>query len=217
MENDIKNLVRIGLENLIDRLVLFQPEIDYLQSLILEEALKEEVKEGITRKDLGKKNIFLVEIEQNFANLRQKMGDVRREKEDLLRKRTAMRKRYYKDTITTLQEENFKLAGEKYYNLGISISKRKDFSTSSLMILLHGLAFIKVKEPIKSIRFKVKQFLDSLGLNKRLVEDTFYIRCIHFILDVIENKLDKFLPQINEMLEILPLFEEENKLKKIEL
>ncbi|MFX1269691.1 MAG: hypothetical protein ACFFAK_17160, partial [Promethearchaeota archaeon] len=61
------------------------------------------------------------------------------------------------------------------------------------------------------------QFLDSLGLNKRLVEDTFYIRCINFILDVIENKLDRFLPQINEMLEILPLFDEENKLKKIEL
>ncbi len=217
MENDIKTLVRIGLENLIDKLVLFQPEIDYLQSLIPEETLKEEVKEAITRKDLGKKNIFLVEIEQNFANLHQKMGDVRREKEDILRKRTAMRKRYYKDIITTLQEENFKLAGEKYYHLGISISKRKDFSISSLVILLHGLAFIKVKEPIKGIRIKINQFLDSLGLNKRLVEDTFYIRCIYFILDVIENKLDKFLPQINEMLEILPLFEEEDKLKKIEL
>ncbi|MHA2429830.1 MAG: hypothetical protein ACXACC_02240 [Promethearchaeota archaeon] len=217
MENDFKNLIRIGLENLIDRLVLFQPEIDYLQSLIPEEIIKEELKETITRKDLGRKTKLLVEIEQNLANLRQKMGDVRREKEDVLRKRTVMRRRYYKDIITTLQEENFKLAGEEYYNLGISISKRKDFSTSSLLILLHGLAFIKVKEPIKNIRFNVKQFLDSLGLNKRLVEDTFYIRCIHFILDVIENKLDKFIPQFNEMLEILPLFEEENKLKKIEL
>ncbi|MFX0026915.1 MAG: hypothetical protein ACFE8M_10945, partial [Candidatus Hermodarchaeota archaeon] len=216
IENDFKNLIEITLENLIDRLVLFQPEIDYLQSLIPEE-VKEEEKETLTRKDLGKKSILLVEIEQNFANLRQKMGDVRREKEDVLRKRTAMRKRYYNDIITTLQEENFKLAGEQYYNLGITISKRKDFSISSLLILLHGLSFIKVKEPIKSIRFKVERFLDSLGLNKRLVEDTFYIRCIHFILDVAEHRLNRFLPQINEMLEILPLFEEESKLIKIEL
>ena len=217
MENNFKNLIRIGLENFIDRLVLFQPEIDYLQSLIPEDVIKEEVIETITRKDLGEKSILLLNFEQNLANLRQKMGDVRREKEDVLRKRTAMRRRYYKDIIITLQEENFKLAGEKYYDLGISISKRKDFSISSLVILLHGLAFIKVKEPIKDIRINVKQFLDSLGLNKRLVEDTFYIRCIQFILDVIENRLDNFLPQINEMLEILPLFEEENKLKKIEL
>ena len=52
---------------------------------------------------------------------------------------------------------------------------------------------------------------------KRFVEDTYYIRCIDFILDVISNKMDKYLSKINGLLEMLPLFEEEKQLIEINL
>jgi hypothetical protein len=56
-----------------------------------------------------------------------------------------------------------------------------------------------------------------LGLNKKVVKDTYYIRCIDFILDVISNKIDKYLSKINGLLEILPLFEEEKQLIEVTL
>ncbi len=67
------------------------------------------------------------------------------------------------------------------------------------------------------IRSNINKFLGSMGLNKKLVEDTYYILCIDFILDVISNKRDKYLSKIRELLDILPIFEEEKQLIEIAL
>ena len=83
------------------------------------------------------------------------------------------------------------------------------------MVLLHGLALIKANEPIRTTRSNINNYLDSLGFNKKLVEETYYILCIDFILDVISNKMDKYLSAIKDLLEILPLFEEEKQLIEI--
>ncbi|MFX0147467.1 MAG: hypothetical protein ACFE8E_06920 [Candidatus Hodarchaeota archaeon] len=217
IENDLKKLIETCLNLFIEKLALFTPESEYLKSLIPKETPKEIEKELISREELGKRSIDSVQREQNFANLRQKLPDIKRERNDLLKKRNAMKKYYYKEVTSALEENNLKLTGNLYFDLAMSLSKRKDFTTSSLLILLHGLALIKNNVSLLIIKSNVDQFLNSLGLNKRLVEDTFYIRCINFILDVILNKLDNYISPINEMLEILPLFEEENKLKQIEL
>ena len=120
-----------------------------------------------------------------------------------------MKKRYYKDVITLLEIMAFEEIGLEYFKLAESMSKRRDFRTSSLMVLFHGLALIKSEESTQKIRSNISRFLDSLGLNKKLVEDTYYIRCIDFILDVISNKMDKYFSKLNGLLEILPFFEEE--------
>jgi hypothetical protein len=44
------------------------------------------------------------------------------------------------------------------------------------------------------------------------MQETFYIRCIKIILDVKINKMDKYLQQIQDLLDVLPLFEEERVL-----
>jgi len=217
IENDLKEIIETCLNVLIEKLALFGPESEYLKSLIPKEITGEKEKELISREELGKRSIDSVQREQNFANLRQKLPDIKRERKDILKKRTAMKKYYYKEVLSALEENNLKLTGDLYYDLAMSLSKRKDFTTSSLLILLHGLTLIKNKESLLTVKSNIDQFLNSLGLNKRLVEDTFYIRCINFILDVVLNKLDNYISPINEMLEILPLFEEESKLKQIEL
>jgi hypothetical protein len=182
-----------------------------------EEQKSEPIEEKLSRKEVGERTKFNIKIEQKFGKLRQKMGDVRRERTDFLKQRVAMKKRYYKNLITLLEIKSFKEVGLEYLTLAESMSKRRDFRTSSLMILLHGLALLKTNEPIQKIRSNISRFLDSLGFNKNLVEDTFYIRCINFILDVISNKMDKYLSKINGLLEILPLFEEEKQLIEVTL
>lgn len=217
MENDLNELVEIILNGLIKKLALFGPESEYIKSLIPEEISLQKETAGISRKEIGKQTIASVQLEQNLANLRQTKSEIMREKGAFLKKRTVMRKYYYEDILTALENEDFKLAADLYLNRAISISEKKDFNISSLLVLLHGLALIKIKEQISNIKLKIEKFLNSLGLNRRLVEETFYIKLINFISEVVENKLEKYLAPINEMLEVLPLFKEENKLKHIEL
>ena len=108
-----------------------------------------------------------------------------------------------------LEVKSFKEAGVEYFTLAQSLVKRRDLRTSSLMVLLHGLALIKAEEPIRTIRSNITKYLGSLGLNRKLVEETYYILCIDFILDVISFNMDAYLPKINDLIAILPLFEEE--------
>jgi hypothetical protein len=115
-----------------------------------------------------------------------------------------------------LISKKFKEASIKYLELANRLSKRKDFGMSSLMVLCHGLALLKSGESLKIIKKSVKQFLDNLGINKRLVEETFYIMLILFLIDIRLFDFDGYLLKTKEMLEILPLFKEEKTLIEIE-
>jgi len=215
LDNNVIELIDLCLDLLIDKLTLFDPEILLLESLLPEKEEREEQEVKLTRKEVGEKKLLNIEMDQRMAKLLQKMGDTRREQKEFLKKRSVMKKRYYKDVIISLESNSFKKAGIQYLELAKAMSKRKDLRTSSLLILLHGLSLLKANEPIKEIKTKVKNFLDSLGLNKQLVEDTFHITLIKIYLDVISHNLDKYLPHIREMLELLPLFEEEKQLIEI--
>ncbi|GAH45956.1 unnamed protein product, partial [marine sediment metagenome] len=197
------------------KLTLFDPEILLLESLLPEKEERGEQEVKLTRKEVGDLSRLNIEMDQILGKLRQKMGDTRREQGEFLKKRSVMKKRYYKDVIISLKSNSFKKVGLQYLELAKAISKRKDLRTSSLLILLYGLSLLKTSIAIKEIKTKVKSFLDSLGMNKQLVEDTFHITLIKFYLDVISHNLDKYLPHIREMLELLPLFEEEKQLIEI--
>lgn len=215
LDNNFLELIGLCLDLLIDKLTLFDPEILLLESILPEKEERGEQEVKLTRKEVGDLSRLNIEIDQRMSKLLQKMGDTRREQKEFLKKRSVMKKRYYKDVIIPLESNSFKKAGLQYFELAKAISKRKDLRTSSLLILLHGLALLKANEPIKEIKTKVKNFLDSLGLNKQLVEDTFHITLIKVYLDVISHNLDKYIPHIREMLELLPLFEEEKQLIEI--
>ena len=215
LDNNIFELIDLCLDFLIDKLTLFDPEILLLESLLPEKEERGEQEVKLTRKEVGEKKLLNIEMDQRMGKLLQKMGDTRREQKEFLKKRSVMKKRYYKDVIISLESNSFKKAGLQYLELAKAISKRKDLRTSSLLILLHGLSLLKANEPIKEIKTKVKNFLNSLGLSKQLVQDTFHITLIKIYLDVISHNLDKYLPHIREMLELLPLFEEEKQLIEI--
>jgi len=166
----------------------------------------------MSREELAKEKKLNIQLDQNFGIIQKKMPDVRREQQEHLKKRNFMKNRIYTDVITLLENNSFKDAGIEYLKLAYTLSKRKNFESSSLMALLHGLALIVAKEPLKEIRININSYLSSLGLNKKLLEDTYPIRCIEFLLNVISHNVEKYLPTIKELLDILPLFEEEKKI-----
>jgi len=216
LENDMNDLFDYGLGLLIENLVLFEPEIEILNRMRPREDVElEEDQEMLTREELGKKSKLQIQLNQDLAMLKQMLGDIYRERQGFLSKRTPMRKRYYNKIIELLNQKKFKEAGEEYFELAKSMVNRKDLQTASLMMLLHGLSFLKANQSTRNIQSNIKVFLDSLGLNKRLIQETFYIRCIQFIIFVKLNKVDKYLIQIQDLLDALPIFEEEETLINI--
>lgn len=216
LDNDLNDLFEFGLDLLIENLVLFESEIEVLNKLKAKESEDiDEDKEILTREDLGKISKLQIQLDQDLAILKQMRGDVYREREDFLNKRTPMRKRYYNKIIELLNDDKFREVGEEYFELAKNMVRRKDLQTASLMILLHGLSFLKANQSLQIIRSNIRVFLDSLGLNKRLIEETFYIRCIQFIIFVKSNKIDEYLIQIQDLLDVLPIFEEEKALINI--
>ncbi|MFX1574672.1 MAG: hypothetical protein ACFFB0_18200 [Promethearchaeota archaeon] len=210
----IKNLI---IDSLIEKLVLFDPEIKILKSILSEEAHKEEIeKEELSRKQIVKLSTLRIEMDQIFGKIQSKMGDIRQEKDDIFNKRNVMKNRYYRNILDLLNSKTYKEAGLEYLRLAETLAKRKDLSTGSLLILLHGLSLLKAGVSLKIVKSNTDNFLNSLGIKKELVKDTFYIMLILFLFDVKTYKLEIYLSKIREMLEILPLFEEEKRLIEIE-
>ena len=157
-----------------------------------------------------------VKFDQDFGKLQAKVVDAKRDQERILKRRTPMKKRYYSPILEMLKIKKYKDVAEKYLELAYTLTKRKDLETSSLMVILHGLALLKTGESLKIIKNNINNFLNSLGVNKKLVEETYYIMLILFLIEVKIYNFDKYLHKIKEMLEILPLFEEERVLIEIE-
>ncbi|MBY8981005.1 MAG: hypothetical protein KGD72_11490, partial [Candidatus Lokiarchaeota archaeon] len=212
LKNEDDERIDLCLKILTDNLVLFDCEIELLKNLIPKEQKHEIEGVKLSREELAKEKQFNIQLDQTFGMIQKKMPDVRREKQEHLKKRTFMKKRIYTDVITLLEKKSFKDAGIEYLKLAYTLSKRKNFESSSLMVLLHGLTLLIAKEPLNEIRININSYLSSLGLNKKLLEDTYPIRCIEFLLNVMSHNVEKFLPIIKEILGILPFFEEEKVL-----
>jgi hypothetical protein len=205
-------LTSFGLKILIEQLPLFEPEIKFLETFLQENISGEEAEKIISRKELARQRTLEIDMEQIYGNLNKQIPDMLREKKDFTRKRNILKKRIYIDVLKELNQGNLMEASKYYFELAISMAKRQDLITSSLLLLLHGLCLIKEKESIVKVNNNTNDFLDSLGANKKLVKDTFYIRLIQFIGDAILYKLEKFYDKIKSLLQVLPLLDEETPL-----
>ncbi len=213
-ENNIQELIKLTLNIFTEKLMLFEPEIEFLTSLAGEKIVKDKRKEAITRKERGELSKLKVKLDQTIATLQQKMGDFKSESEDIIKKRKAMKRRYYEGILTHLKENAFEEASKKYLDLADNFIKRKDYQTSALLILLYGLSLLKAQDQDSQLKIKTKiiSYLDTLGMGKTLVKETFYVSLLLLILDVLVEKLDEYKPKFKTFLKVLPLFEEEQDL-----
>lgn len=166
------------------------------------------------RKEKAKKAKKRISLEQALAKLKQKQVDVKRSKREMLQKRIALRKRYYNEILELHKKNSFDEAANRYQSIAKNLIKKKDFENTSLVLLLWGLCLFKTNQPLQSIKSKLGEILDPLGISKNLLEDTFYILMLSFL---IETKLagESDLFEMGFKLirsDILPLFDEENVL-----
>ena len=212
LEHENQELISYGVSILINNLFFFDPEIKFLEQFLSKVQESESESGTISRKQAGELKKRSIKLEQDFASLRQKRSEVRADRSRLLNKRKAMRRRIYQDTLDLLNSKNFKELAKNYLDLAKWSYEKQDYTSSSLHLLLYGLADLKFKDDIINIQANVSTFLSSLGLNRRLVEDTFPVKLILFIIDTVIYEIEKHDPKITEMLNLLPLFEEEKVL-----
>ncbi|MFX1377594.1 MAG: hypothetical protein ACFFA4_00740 [Promethearchaeota archaeon] len=190
-------------------------EKDHMEIKLSEELILEDLenKELLSREEFGEQSKLQVDLSQRYDKLQMKAADFKRDQEHMLKKRSAMIKRYYSPVLEQLKSQNYDEIAKEYLKLANKFfTKIKDFETSSLMMILHGLALLKAGEPLKLIKNNINAYLNSLGVNKKLVEETFYIMLIFLLIDVRLYNFGKYMTKIKEMLKILPLFEEEKTL-----
>ena len=211
-EHSNQELINHGVNILREKLFFFEPEIKLLESFLTKEFTLEIEPGKLSRSQLGELKKRDVKLEQEFDTLQKKTSDLRTDQLMILNKRKAMRRRYYQETLSLLRTKNFKDVAVNYLDLAKWSSERGDYVSSSLHLLLYGLTSFKYKDEITNIQEKVNGFLNSLGLNKRLVEDTFPVKCILFLIDLKTSDVQKYDSRLQEMLELLPLFEEEKEL-----
>ncbi len=211
-EHENQELITYGVNILKSNLFFFDPEVKLLEGFFSKGQESEIESDNFSRKQVGELKKRNIKLEQDFASLRQKTSDVRADRSRVLNRRKAMRRRYYQETLNLLDSKNFKKLAENYLELAKWSSEKQDYTSSSLHLLLYGLVSLKVKDDIMNIQANVNTFLNSLGLNRRLVEDTFPIKLILFLIDTIIYEIEKYDPKIIEMLDLLPIFEEERVL-----
>ncbi|MFX0077115.1 MAG: hypothetical protein ACFE96_16845, partial [Candidatus Hermodarchaeota archaeon] len=214
-ENNFEDIIKSILTAFARKLMLFGAEQDFLIDFSGEKLIEEEKKLILTRKEKGELSKLQVKFDQIVGIIQQKMGDVKSGSKDLLNKRQAFKKRYYKDILTILNEKLYSEVANKYLDLANTFAKRKDYEMSALHILLYGLSALKSDLSSKKILTVVNEYLESLGLSKRIVKETYYITLILLILDVKIEGLDQYNPKINMFTRIIPTFDEEKELLKV--
>ena len=207
----------------MENLPLFEDERELLYDLSDKSYHKEDKNEILkkttllSREERGKISQKTLELDQKIDILQQKLRDHVTIFQELFKKRKVLRKRYYDELLELLNNDKYKEAAKEYYELTITFSKRKDYENSSLLILLYGLSLIKANSSIKEIQKTTKDYLNKLGTSKGLVSEIFQLHLLLFIIDMFLHNFNQFIPRINEMLEELPLFDEEKKLIPLKL
>jgi hypothetical protein len=201
---------------------LFKEELEILHEFLGQDYEREEETDSksITAGDRERTRLSHqkeIEIDQSYAKLRSKLGELRREREEILKGRKAMRRMVYGKIFSSLETQDFKELATRYYDLTEVMIRRKDFNTSALLCLLYGLSLLKAKNSAGNVKKSINTFLDSLGVNKNLVLDTYYVMLILFLTDIFVYNLEKYVTKVKELLDVLPLFEEENQLVDLEI
>lgn len=153
-----------------------------------------------------------MELEHEIGTLRLLSREARSSAVETMRKRTALRRAFYKDPLEALGKKQFARAAKAYEETASTLFKRKDFQALGLVIALHGLCLIQDEQPLAKVEEGVGALLKTLGMNENVVKETFPIRVFSFILKAKQIEDKNQIGAGWSLLENFPLFDEEKSL-----
>ncbi|MHA1871662.1 MAG: hypothetical protein ACTSU2_10125 [Promethearchaeota archaeon] len=198
-------------------LPLFDIEKDLINSLISNQNLDMDTlynKQTPAKKNISETNIML---EQQLSYLKQSLTDFKLNSKEILEKRKAMRRIYYNNILRTLEEKNYEKAANLYKNVALRISQRNDYNTSAILILLGGLSLSKLTNNPDDLKNYLDDFLNNLGFTQNIVKETFALKLFKLLIDSIKLNQIGIFRQCKNLLNLLPLFDEEKVLIDLNL
>ncbi len=212
LKEDEFSIIKSTLETWLSNFYLFDPEKKVLSEL-LSNKIREEGAEGNKIKPLILPELK-IKLDQMLAKLDLKMSSLKEDLSDLNKKRNIMKKRFYEKIILNLLGGSYEKVADEYRELAGIFLKRKDFTQGSLLIALYGLTLFKMNSSYVQIKKNIEDLLLNLGAIRQIVEDTFFVKLILFILELRINDLSTFDLKISQFLKALPLLKEEEILLK---
>ncbi|MFO8019169.1 MAG: hypothetical protein R6U96_11075 [Promethearchaeia archaeon] len=217
-EHNMDQIISFGMGKLTEELILFNPEIDFLRKIAdidIQKASEEDSSKKLSRKERADLKKLRVELDQTYGLLKQRKRDVKTEFTQFFRKRKAMRRRFYDDILSSLKQEDYTEAAAQYSELAHRFAKRKDTLLVSISIMLYAFCLLQTDFNYEEIGQKVDSYIKTLDIREGLINDTFVIKLLTFILNLRAYGITDYNSRIRTMLEDLPLFEEEKHLLKI--
>jgi hypothetical protein len=151
-------------------------------------------------------------VSQQIVVLSQQLASMKSEFDDMLRKRELGKRTYFTEIFSDLSSDNYTSAAEKYFNLAKRMARRDDFEQAGLMIFLASLCLIKLNRPFLEIKNQIENVLNSLGLVKKILEETFGIKTSLLFLDALKISDPSIGSCIQSIIHKMPLLAEEQKL-----
>ncbi|MHA1762233.1 MAG: hypothetical protein ACTSYC_00520 [Promethearchaeota archaeon] len=148
-------------------------------------------------------------LEQMFEKLNLKFDTSKQEFERLFKQRKALKKRIYQDLLSLYTNQEFNLIPEEYKKLTKKHLEKNDYQSASLFLTLHGLSLFSTNTPTSIIKKNIERYLQDLGSTCPIIENSFYITLLFFLITNKINNITKFRIQIERFLNALPLLEEE--------
>ncbi|MCK5346740.1 MAG: hypothetical protein KAR20_25200, partial [Candidatus Heimdallarchaeota archaeon] len=135
---------------------------------------------------------------------------------ELKKKRSKMIRTYYQGIVDNLQQAQFMSAAKQYIKLAKRMARRRDFESSSLMVLLSLLARLKGNQTTAEVKTQIDSVLNKLGIVEKILNDQFSVKLGSLTLDILNSRNPTMLHHLEEMLSCLPLLPQEAVLTKLE-
>ena len=204
-------ILQIG-EAFQQKLPLFDWEVALIKNII--RPLAKEEAEALSPTEMTNIPISINDEENALLNdqmivLTQEINAIAGELQELKEKRMTLRESYYSDIIQDFGNENWLAAAEKYLKLAKRTARRKGFLEAGLMILLNSLSLLKANNPTTKVSLEINSTLNSLGIVKNILEESIGIKVARFLIDAIESESESIKIHLVNILNLLPLLEEE--------
>jgi hypothetical protein len=146
---------------------------------------------------------------QQMVVLSQQLNDLKPVFDDLAKKRELGKRTYYEEIFIEFKNQNYLEAADKYIKLAKRMARRNDYELAAIMFFLSTLCNIKANIKFIEIKNKIDQELTSLGLVKKILDDTFGVKIAFFILDALKIDDPSIKINLKSIFLALPILAEE--------
>jgi len=100
-----------------------------------------------------------------------------------------------------LKNRKYKDASDDYLSLSINESKRRNYFTVSVKILLGFLSLLKITKNISKLELYISSFMEKIGFSSNVIRETHSLKLMKDLLIAIGNRDKKSFQILWEQLE----------------